>query len=211
MKTSSQKQVRKLYDESADSYSEMMDSEIDLPIYPDVLGRLAERIAGIPGPVIDTSCGSGHMLSLYHERYDSVRPLLGVDLSPRMVAIADARLGSSAEILVGDMRDLSSVESGSAAAVLSFYAIHHLGSDELVAALQEWRRVLRPGGQLVVAAWEGNGPIDYGNESDVVALMHSRDEIVAATQTAGFSVDHCVEEFYDDMFMNVVYLEGTSQ
>ena len=121
MKTSSQKQVRKLYDESADSYAEMMDSEIDLPIYPDVLGRLAERIAGIPGPVIDTSCGSGHMLSLYHERYDSVRPLLGIDLSPRMVAIADARLGSSAEILVGDMRDLGSVESGSAAAVLSFY------------------------------------------------------------------------------------------
>ena len=45
MKTSSEAKVRQLYEGSADSYAEMMDSEIDLPVYSDTLGRLAERVA----------------------------------------------------------------------------------------------------------------------------------------------------------------------
>ena len=121
----------------------MMDSEIDLPVYADTLGRLAARIVDISGPVVDTSCGSGHMLSRYGERYDVKRALLGIDLSPRMVAIAANRLGAGAEILPGDMRDLGAIESGSAAAVLSFFAIHHIGPEEVLVALQEWHRVLR--------------------------------------------------------------------
>lgn len=162
MKASSITKVRELYEDSAESYSEMMATEIDLPIYADTLGRLAERIADIPWPVIDTSCGSGHMLSRYHDCYDSGRSLLGIDLSPRMVAIASARLGSHAVTLTGDMRDLGKVEADSSSAVVSFFAIHHVDAGGVRAALDEWHRVLRPGGQLVVAAWEGTGPIDYG-------------------------------------------------
>jgi ubiquinone/menaquinone biosynthesis C-methylase UbiE len=80
--------VRKMYDETAESYAKMMDGEIGLPVYADVLGRLRDRIAKIPGAVVDTACGSGHMLSMYRESYDQEHPLLGVDLSPRMVSIA---------------------------------------------------------------------------------------------------------------------------
>ena len=189
----------------------MMDSEIDLPVYADILGRLAERIADIAGPVIDTSCGSGHMLSRYRERYDVKRALLGIDLSPRMVAIAAHRLGDSAKTLIGDMRDLGAVESDSAAAVLSFFAIHHIGPEEVLVALQEWHRVLRPGGQLVIAAWEGKGAIDYGDMSAVVALRYTQDEIVAWTQEAGFIVDRCVVEAVEEIPMEAVYLEGTKR
>ena len=67
MKTSSAEQVRELYEQSADAYAKMMDAEIDLPIYSDILSRLTERIADTPGPVLDTSCGSGHMLSRYRK------------------------------------------------------------------------------------------------------------------------------------------------
>jgi len=84
--------VRQLYEDTADSYAQMMDSEIDLPVYSDMLSRLAERVASVPGPIIDTSCGSGHMLSVYHERWDPERALVGIDLSPRMVTITKTRL-----------------------------------------------------------------------------------------------------------------------
>ena len=50
-------QVKKLYEESADSYATMMDSEIDLPLYASVLGRLQSKLATVSGMLIDTSCG----------------------------------------------------------------------------------------------------------------------------------------------------------
>jgi ubiquinone/menaquinone biosynthesis C-methylase UbiE len=211
VKTSREKEVRELYEESADWYAELMDAEIDLPVYSDTLGRLAERIVDVSGSVIDTSCGPGHMLSRYHERHDPKRSLLGIDLSPRMVAIANGRLGSSATILTGDMRELGAVESDFSAAVLSFFAIHHIGPEEIVTALREWHRVLRTGGQIVLSAWEGHGPIDYGDVSDVVALRYRKEEIATWVGTAGFVVDRCLVEPVEGMSMKAVYLEGTKQ
>ncbi|MBT4502961.1 MAG: methyltransferase domain-containing protein [Gemmatimonadetes bacterium] len=211
MKTSPLEKVRELYEESADSYAEMMDSEIDLPVYSDILGRLAGRIVDIPGSVIDTSCGSGHILSRYRERYDSGRSLIGIDLSPRMVAISGEKLGSSARVLHGDMRCLEEVESDSAAGVLSFFAIHHIGPEEVLATLREWHRVLRSGGQLVVATWEGTGTIDYGEMSDVVALRYTQEEMRDWAQEAGFAVDRCVVEPVEEMPMEAVYLEGIKE
>ena len=207
--TSPAEKVRKMYEESADSYADMMDSEIDLPVYANTLSRLAERVANLSGPLLDTSCGSGHMLARYREIYDRKRALVGIDLSSRMVAIARSRLGGSTEAMIGDMRDLKAIESGRVAAVLSFFAIHHLGPEEVLLAFKEWYRVLCPAGQLVVASWEGAGPVDYGDEYDVVALRYSKDELFTWTEAAGFAVDRCAVETVAEMPMKAVYLEGT--
>ena len=196
-----------MYDASADSYAEMMDQEIHLPVYADVLGRLRDRIAGVPGALVDTACGSGHMLSLYRERFDERRQLVGIDLSPRMVAIAGDRLGPTARIVLGDMRKLSMLESDSAAAVLNFFAVHHLDNRGVLAAAEEWHRVLCSGGHLAVAAWEGSGPIDYGEESEIVALRYSAVELVSWFEKANLSVQRCVVEPVDGFPMDAVYIE----
>lgn len=209
VKTSSDARVREFYEDSAGQYSEMMDREIDLPIYDEVLRRLAVRIAEVPGPVVDTSCGSGHMLARFRERYDSDRELVGIDLSPGMVAITSARLGSDARVLVGDMRRLADVEPSSTAAVLSFFALHHVTSEDALVALREWHRVLRPGGALVIATWEGAGAIDYAGQTDVVALRYSTDEVAGWARDAGFCVDRCVVAPVEDMSMNAVYLDAS--
>jgi len=73
--------VREMYDTTAESYSSMMDTTIDDPMYADILQRLRSRLENISGVVVDAPCGSGHMLSVYHEIYDNDRPLFGVDLS----------------------------------------------------------------------------------------------------------------------------------
>ena len=200
--------VRRMYEASAEAYANMMDREIDLPIYADVLGRLHTRIAKVPGTLIDAACGSGHMLSMYHARFDPTRRLLGIDLSPRMVAISGERLGASGDAVVGDMRDLSMVESDSAVAVLNFFAVHHLDLEGLAKAVGEWRRVLRPGGHLLIAAWEGEGVIDYGDESQVVALRYRSSELRSVVEEASFDVTRCVVEPVDDFPMDAVYLEA---
>jgi ubiquinone/menaquinone biosynthesis C-methylase UbiE len=210
-KTSNTNAVRDMYDSMAGSYSEMMDSEIAHPIYSDTLDRLRSRLDGMPGLLIDAPCGSGHMLSMYHTQYDADRPLLGIDLSPEMVAITKKRLGSAAEVIVGDIRRIDVVESGSAAAVISHFAFHHLDSDGIREALTEWRRALMTGGQLVIAAWEGDGAIDYGGESDLIAIKHSADAIESMLQDIGFTVSKSWIETDDEMQMDAVYIEATKE
>ncbi len=46
------------------------------------------------------------MLRRYHDRYDPERALIGIDLCPRMVEIASAKLDPIAMIVLGDMRNL---------------------------------------------------------------------------------------------------------
>jgi ubiquinone/menaquinone biosynthesis C-methylase UbiE len=185
----------------------MMDQEIQLPVYSEMLGRLQDRIARLPGALIDTACGSGHMLSMFRERFDQNRPLVGVDLSPRMVAITGERLGTGVPVVRGDMRDLSMIETDSAAVIVNFFALHHLDPKGVKIAASEWHRVLRAGGQLVVAAWEGTGPIDYGDSSDIVALRYTSSELASWFEQVGFSVQRCVVEAVENFPMDAIYLE----
>ncbi len=209
MKISSNKEVRELYEDSADTYNKMIDNEIDLPVYSDLFGRLFKKISELTGAVIDTSCGSGHMLYRYCEKYDPQRPLIGIDLSPSMVALASQKLGSNAIVYEGDMRDLSRISPGSVAAVISFYAMHHLDSKGIDLAFKEWFRTLCLGGQLFIATWEGKGPIDYGGESDVVALRYSKEEVATWATNSGFRIDRLVVETVEEIPMEVIYLEAT--
>lgn len=207
MKPSPINQVREMYDATADSYADMMDKEISLPVYAEVLGRLQTNIVNTPGPLIDTACGSGHMLSMYHESFEPLRALVGVDLSPRMVAITRKRLGPDARVIVGDMRELSEIESCSAAAVLNYFAIHHLDTNGVRESIHEWHRILAPGGQLFVAAWEGSGLIDYGNESNITAVRYTSAELSSIANDAGFEVTRCAVNPVEDFPMDAVYLE----
>jgi ubiquinone/menaquinone biosynthesis C-methylase UbiE len=207
MKPSPINEVRDMYDATADSYAEMMNTEIGLPVYADTLRRLRTLIADTPGALIDTACGSGHMLSMYHEQYDPQRVLVGIDASPGMVSIAQQRLGSGARIFIGDMRKLSEIVSGSAAAVLNWYAIHHLEARGLRESMREWFRVLAPGGHLFVAAWEGVGRIDYGDTSSIIALRHNSAELAKLAEETGFTISRCAVEPVEDFPMDAVYLE----
>ena len=210
-KTSDVDAVRDMYDAEAESYSTMMDSEIEKPMYSDTLRRLHSRMAALSGAIIDAPCGSGHMLAMFHDIDDVDRALKGVDLSPKMVDIASKRLGTAAEITVGDIRKLDGVPSASAAAVISHFALHHLDVDGVLEAFVEWHRVLGVGGQLVIGAWEGAGVIDYGDDSGLTAIRHGADELAAMLRELGFVISRNVVEYDEDLMMNAVYIEGSKE
>ena len=60
---------------------------------------------------------------------------------------------------------------------------------------------------MLVAAWEGVGAIDYGEEADIVALRYTDAELVSWAEKAGFAVNRCVVEPVEDFPMDAVYLE----
>ncbi len=95
------------------------------------------------GLIVDCAAGDG--LTLVELRILGFTSLLGIELSPYRAARARI-LGL--EILELDMHDLSRIESGSVAAVLSAHTLEHaLDPDK---AVREFHRILRPGGALHV-------------------------------------------------------------
>jgi ubiquinone/menaquinone biosynthesis C-methylase UbiE len=105
---------------------------------------------------LDVGCGHGFFAARLAER---VRRVDAVDLDGGVVAAA-ARLHPAPRVKfsAGDFLALG-LPSASYDAVTSIAALHHM---ELVPALREMRRVLRPGGRLaVLGLYRMRTPVDY--------------------------------------------------
>jgi ubiquinone/menaquinone biosynthesis C-methylase UbiE len=98
--------------------------------------------------VLDAACGTGYGIEILAST--GARAVTGVDLDTSAVKDAESRYGDYAEaILEGDLHDLP-LEDASFDAVVCFEAIEHL--ENAGRALAELRRVLRPGGTLIVSS-----------------------------------------------------------
>jgi ubiquinone/menaquinone biosynthesis C-methylase UbiE len=148
------------------------------------------------------------MLAMFQSDCDPDRPLIGVDISPRMIAHAEEQIGKDALLIVGDMRSLPEIDNGSAAGLINFFAVHHIDSEGIHLAMSEWYRILVQNAYLVLAAWEGKGAIDYGEESDIVALRYTSEDLSTIARQVGFSITRCEVEPVEGFPMKAVYLEA---
>lgn len=93
---------------------------------------------------------------------DAGHPVVGVDLSANMLALAHERLG--ARVAIADVMTLPIAEA-SVPNVLAVWVLQLVGSVE--AALREARRVLSPGGRLIVITSRGRADPDDIEEASV--------------------------------------------
>ncbi len=101
--------------------------------------------------VLEVGCGTGELLRAVWRDAKPAR-LVGLDPDPGMLAQAEAKFrgsGVAAELLRGWAEALP-FPDGSFDVVLSSLMLHHLDTSTKRAALREWRRVLAPGGALVL-------------------------------------------------------------
>jgi ubiquinone/menaquinone biosynthesis C-methylase UbiE len=135
------------WDERVEAWEEVATSEAFLAI--------RDRLVGLAEPrredrVVDLGAGTGLLALALAPR---VAELVAVDISERMLerlddaAVADGIL--NVETLVADLRRLP-LDDESATLVVSNYAFHHLDDAGKELALAEARRILRPGGRLVI-------------------------------------------------------------
>jgi ArsR family transcriptional regulator len=113
-------------------------------------GSLREEIVAAAAPrdwvVVDAGCGDGFLTELLGERFDKV---LAFDHSPERLSAARKRLKNKrVELDKGEVDDLP-IETSSVDVLFLSMVLHHVPG--IAAALNEARRVLRPGGQVVVA------------------------------------------------------------
>jgi SAM-dependent methyltransferase len=133
------------YDQVAAQYADKFKDEMDdKPFDRDCLDRLAREVGNL-GPICDLGCGPGQIARYLHRQGART---LGVDLSPCMIAEAQ-RLNPDIPFHQGDMLALPDPED-SWGGIAAFYCIIHIPRERVVDALREMKRVLKPGGVLLL-------------------------------------------------------------
>lgn len=133
------------YDGFARAYSDANDGNLlnawyERPAMVDLAGDVEGR------RVLDAGCGSGPLTAALRDRGATVS---GFDLSPDMVGLARERLGDDADVRVADLGRPLPYDDDAFDVVVCSLALHYL--QDWGDPLAELRRVLRPGGRLVVS------------------------------------------------------------
>lgn len=113
-----------------------------------ILHRTGQKLCpATPGTrVLDVGCGTGLLLARYAAAGCAVH---GIDLSPRMLARARARLGNTACLLQGDASRLPFTER-SFDLVTACMALHEVRPEVRDGMLAEMARVVRDQGQVLL-------------------------------------------------------------
>ncbi len=183
--------TRTSYDTVAASYADLLrDALASAPYVRGILALFADLVRSVGGgPVADVGCGPGHVTA---HLCDLGVDAFGVDLSPAMIDLA-RRDHPGPRFEVGSMTALDLADSA-VAGLLAWYSLIHVPDAEVPAVLAGFRRVLRPGGPLLVGFHTGDGSRlkteGYGGHPMNV-YVHRRppDRVAGWLRDAGFAVE----------------------
>lgn len=142
-----------------------------------------------PGWVVaDLGCGTGRTSAAVAP---FVRQVIAVDASDEMLAAARHRLGAvdNVEVRQGALESLP-IADGSVDLALLVLVLHHVGDP--AAVLKEARRVLAPGGRLIVIDMQPHDREEYRGQMGHVWLGFSESQIGRLLAGAGFSATRVV-------------------
>ena len=137
--------VTRAYDSIAEGYSALNETSLlneyyNRPAIADLAGNVAGR------RVLDAGCGSGPIYSDLRARGAVVT---GIDSSVGMLEQARLRLGTDADLAVADLAEPLTFDNDTFDDVIASQTLHYL--KEWAPTLAEFRRVLKPGGRLIVS------------------------------------------------------------
>jgi SAM-dependent methyltransferase len=189
------------YDKVSAEYAKQFFAELDnKPLDRQLLNRFAKIVQNSDAPICEIGCGPGQITHYLHEQ--GVKNILGIDLSPGMVAQAQ-QLNPNIEFQQGDMAALDA-EDNSWAGIVAFYSIIHILREDVVSVLQEFKRVLKPGGLLFFTFHIGQNAIFVDNwwDEDVALDFYffEPDEMKQYLETAGFEIEDLITRYpYKDV------------
>lgn len=202
------------YEELAQSYNDQIDHKphnayYDRPntlsLLPDVKGK----------KILDAACGPGKYAEILISKGAMVT---GLDISPKMIALAKERNKPSQDFFIQDLDlPLNNIKDNSFDFILSALAMHYL--EDWTNAIQEFYRVLKPKGQLIISiehpffeynyfkskqyfnveavkcTWNG-----FGKPVEINSFRRPLQECINPITENGFYIDKIIEPLPVDAF-----------
>lgn len=177
---------------AADYTARIADELVGKPLDRALLLAFAEQVGAL-GPVADLGCGPGHVAAFLASLGVQVE---GLDLSQGMISQARQRY-PFLSFRQADMRLLFATADASFGGITAFYSIIHLSEAELVPTFQEWWRVLRPSGLVLVAFHVGAEVVHldewWQHAVNLDFRFWSVDKVTTALAQAGFRIEAVVQ------------------
>ncbi len=151
-----------------------------------VTAAILDQVDVLHGPVLELGCGGGAQAAHLAQRF-APQPVFALDIMPAAVAAAQQRIGDQVGVLQSDVHALP-FNDAALGLILGADVLDQIGVD-IVAALGELRRVLRPDGWLLlrVSAYGWlTGPHDHAFNT---AHRYGRRELADVLAYAGFSIE----------------------
>jgi len=185
--------VQTSYDRVSAEYAARFGDEMSYkPFDRLMLDWLIAKVGG-RGPICDMGCGPGQIARYLHSRG---APACGIDLSPEMVTQAQ-RLNPEILFQQGDMLALTGVGDETLGGIAAFYTLIHIPREQMVRAMTELKRVLRPSGALLVTFHIGQQVVHldewWSQPVSLDFIFLERPEMKGFLQEAGFELEEAIE------------------
>lgn len=194
------------FNNSAENYNNSSDGRFVKCMYDEIL----ERILKInPQNVLDIGCGNGNILKLLKEKTNSA--LYGIDLSDKMIAEAEKKLGKDVNLTVGDAEYLP-YNDGQFDVIICNASFHHYPNPKIV--LKEVKRILKKNGVFILG--DPTAPFNwyikifnyflkYSNSGDY--KIYNQKEITDLLMNSGFIVENFKKINYRTFALNAINSE----
>jgi SAM-dependent methyltransferase len=187
-----QRLIRQSYDRLADEYARRLFNELqEKPFDQQLLKRFATELVG-QGDVCDMGCGPGQVARYLR---DTGTTVFGLDLSPGMLEQA-RQLNPDISFREGNMLALD-LQDSTLSGIAAFYAIVNIPEESLHLVFQEMKRVLKPGGLLLLAFHVGDEIIPvsdlWGRTISMDFFFRQPSAIRRHLEATGFVVEEVLE------------------
>lgn len=187
--------VRDGYDGAAEAYA------ADRTASPTELALIDELLERCPtgSRILDAGCGQGRpILTTLAEATDAI----GIDLSRRQLELA-REVTPATPLIQGDVTHLP-LDTHIVDAVVALHTIIHVPNTLQSAVIDEFARVLRPGGWLLVSdgpePWHGSNPdwLDSGAKMhwEITGIDRTAEQLTDAGFAIETQTDHVDEEHW---------------